>query len=1306
MPPEKFEQLVDELTRFAEKNPQAYRWRVFALAALGYGYIFFILSIVLICTIVLISLLLESHLSVVIVKVILVVGGLLYIILRSLWVRVPPPQGKVLTREQVSPLFEILDDIRKRFQAPQIHTVLLTDQLNAAIVQVPRLGIFGWQKNYLIIGMPLLQALSIEQLTAVLAHEYGHLSGAHGRWGAWIYRLRQTWNRLISGLRENQSWGNGLFQRFFEWYVPFFNAYSFVLARQEEFEADKYSSEINGSAPAAQALVSVDLKIRFLVERFWKKLYQQADNTEEPLHAPYRLLQKILPQTYDKALTPQEKQQWLKEALAQQTKIDDTHPSLADRLAALGETAEIPSPIKINAATHCFGEHLDDVLDDLSNEWKQRIAPQWLERFKYVQNAKEKLKELIEKSKHETLDISECWERAELVREFYGNDQALPFYQLIIKKEPQHAPALFAIGTIFSEKQNSRAPNFLKKSMEYDSRFIVIACEQLHLFYQRQGQLETAQFYLERAQARVQEEHFAELERNSLNYKDNFSEHNLEVKPNLEENETNIIENLIAQLKEDKTIKRLYLVKKDLQYLPEKPLYVLGITRTMGLRNKDDNTQYVQNLSKIINLPIELLIVVIDDYPKLRRKIKKVPHALIYQKSIVWWKKWWAWALFLLAISPILFLLQNDEEIPQPISKPLTKTTAILPVVSQDNLLTLAQQQTQFKFNHVFSYDKRLVEGLKLAFETYPPMLADMSAPSVETNIKQLDEEHFEITYQINFNNQKTIHYHVILSNQPEQVLNNFQAILTTFAQFKTIFQPRRFPNTITDATLKQLNNDIFHFDTFEYLKQLDFIDQQISNRKESSTILLSASEMFGWLSFLNNHQRNTVLSDKLAIQSLVYLLMGNHFSADSSYQQGLLLLALDYPNAALPFFTRKSNHLLSQLLSAFIRHDVDFIQKTSEEKVAFHQISWYLMMRAYQNMQASGWTNFFMQRIIEKYPAFIAGKNYIIAQGKVELTRVLTYLYLAEIFLQHLKIADLLLDINLSEKKRDLIRNPRYKIETDDWATFYQQLLDQNTRLKNAQSSILNISLLRDLLTEEVLNTLIISYELAADQLLDLGRADNVLTAIETVFANTPVFQALQLRQKMKRQQITDIEHDLSTVSLNQTNPFLLKTILSIYATFANDAKKRPEILKILETYRLLQYPNVQGHVQLSKIYEQFYYLPQAHTYLKNASKLDPFQSAYQVSFPEIKPLILPEIDNRELAYSLNEAKDGLLTPEQRCTINLNNAALKIKQNQMVEGINDLLMSLETLAISQPDYDLALQWLKQLKNSMQPIKK
>lgn len=46
---------------------------------------------------------------------------------------------------------------------------------------------WGMMKNYLIIGLPLMQSLSTEQLTSVLAHEFGHLSKNHARAANWIY---------------------------------------------------------------------------------------------------------------------------------------------------------------------------------------------------------------------------------------------------------------------------------------------------------------------------------------------------------------------------------------------------------------------------------------------------------------------------------------------------------------------------------------------------------------------------------------------------------------------------------------------------------------------------------------------------------------------------------------------------------------------------------------------------------------------------------------------------------------------------------------------------------------------------------------------------------------------------------------------------------------------------------------------------------------------------------------------------------------------------------------------------------------
>jgi hypothetical protein len=34
------------------------------------------------------------------------------------------------------------------------------DDFNAAVVQAPRLGLFGWYRNYLLIGLPLAKALT------------------------------------------------------------------------------------------------------------------------------------------------------------------------------------------------------------------------------------------------------------------------------------------------------------------------------------------------------------------------------------------------------------------------------------------------------------------------------------------------------------------------------------------------------------------------------------------------------------------------------------------------------------------------------------------------------------------------------------------------------------------------------------------------------------------------------------------------------------------------------------------------------------------------------------------------------------------------------------------------------------------------------------------------------------------------------------------------------------------------------------------------------------------------------------------
>jgi Zn-dependent protease with chaperone function len=192
-----FDKLVKNLEEFSQRHPGSYRLRVALFAVLGYAYIFLILSgLFALIGLLVFVMMFSHHINGYIIKfgILLLIPA--WAIVRSLWVTFPHPQGLKLSRDRVPHLFGLVDELTAKLEAPRFHNILLNREFNAAVVQVPRLGIFGWQKNYLLLGLPLMQSLSLEQFKAVLAHELGHLSGNHSRFAAWIYRIRQTWFRV------------------------------------------------------------------------------------------------------------------------------------------------------------------------------------------------------------------------------------------------------------------------------------------------------------------------------------------------------------------------------------------------------------------------------------------------------------------------------------------------------------------------------------------------------------------------------------------------------------------------------------------------------------------------------------------------------------------------------------------------------------------------------------------------------------------------------------------------------------------------------------------------------------------------------------------------------------------------------------------------------------------------------------------------------------------------------------------------------------------------------------------------------
>lgn len=270
-----YETEVEALIAQAEADPAAYRKRIVRWIAIGYGFLFLVLGLALAAVVVGGAVALAGiyfgKAGVGVIKLGIYVGIPLFLLLgalfRALFARVPRPEGRALTSAEAPGLFAALEKMRLQVGVGPIQAVFLDPDLNAAVIEHPKLGLFPWFERYVRVGFPLLQAMSPDEVKAVLAHELGHLSKAHGSLGSFVYRARRVWVSVYERLLTEGLAGGKTLAKFITWYVPKFDKISFAIARQNEYEADAISAELTSEEAAASALCRVNL-LEDRLERF------------------------------------------------------------------------------------------------------------------------------------------------------------------------------------------------------------------------------------------------------------------------------------------------------------------------------------------------------------------------------------------------------------------------------------------------------------------------------------------------------------------------------------------------------------------------------------------------------------------------------------------------------------------------------------------------------------------------------------------------------------------------------------------------------------------------------------------------------------------------------------------------------------------------------------------------------------------------------------------------------------------------------------------------------------------------------
>lgn len=246
-----------------------------------------------------------------------------------LWSLVPRPDrfeapGPTLEREGHPRLFEELESIARATDQAMPAEVFLVPDVNAWVSE--RGGTMGFgARRVMGLGLPLLQVLSVSELRAVLAHEFGHYYGGDTRLGPWLYKTRAAIGRTLHGLGESS-----LVQKPFEWYANMFLRVTHGASRAQEFAADALAARVVGASALQMGLRKIHGAAQafrpywegevapVLMEGFRPPV---ADGFARFIARP--MVAKAMASSVDAAM---------KEAV---TDPYDTHPPMAERIAAV-----------------------------------------------------------------------------------------------------------------------------------------------------------------------------------------------------------------------------------------------------------------------------------------------------------------------------------------------------------------------------------------------------------------------------------------------------------------------------------------------------------------------------------------------------------------------------------------------------------------------------------------------------------------------------------------------------------------------------------------------------------------------------------------------------------------------------------------------------------------------------------------------------------------------------------------------------------------------------------------------------------
>jgi Zn-dependent protease with chaperone function len=260
----------------------------------------------------------------------------LFAVVRALFSRLKDiPPGRELKRIEAPELWTMVEEVARKLGVKSVDTIYVTPLAGIAVYERGSIlqKLRGTGKRNLILGMGALPGLTQGQLTAILAHEYGHFSNhdtAGGDLAHQVYAsLYQMAQRLLHGGAAqvfNPVW------LFVLGYQRIFLRITLGASRLQEILADRYAAMAYGGQNFIEGLQSVIRQgIAFPLQADYE--IRRSFDLNRPIYNLYDL-------PFEEKLQGEVEKQ-IEEAMLRPTSQYDSHPAPKERIELI-ERLHVP----------------------------------------------------------------------------------------------------------------------------------------------------------------------------------------------------------------------------------------------------------------------------------------------------------------------------------------------------------------------------------------------------------------------------------------------------------------------------------------------------------------------------------------------------------------------------------------------------------------------------------------------------------------------------------------------------------------------------------------------------------------------------------------------------------------------------------------------------------------------------------------------------------------------------------------------------------------------------------------------------